>query len=336
MVQNSNFVPLWNLDNSGIDLLQSYNNKEIIIYEKKNLTLKKKIRKDNNNKITEENILCIGDSYSNITIWEDIESYYYINNKYYICPKGKNYLTIIEPNNSYEIQKPKDKNELLNDEWELICNLQEKKGWLFVAFLNSKQYQKLYGIQYGKSNELESRGEELNLLDFVLTTEEGSNFEYYMLGMQLSESYIKLRKIIIILDENSIWNVNAPNVTKNFEKNKSYSYAYFIYPDNITYYINFNNLSDFRCGHSEINIHPSNIDNFNNYNIKSYSESPFKFLGKSQIEKLFFIRNTQYAYYKIINNNITYHGVIDVKSNKTIFNTNENIQEFKPLLIIPY
>ena len=43
-----------------------------------------------------------------------------------------------------------------------------------------------------------------------------------------------------------------------------------------------------------------------------------------------FIKNTNYAYYEIKTNNNIFHGVI-IKSNIIMFNTNELINDFRPL-----
>lgn len=50
-----------------------------------------------------------------------------------------------------------------------------------------------------------------------------------------------------------------------------------------------------------------------------------------KINYINFIKNTNYAYYEIKTNNNIFHGVINIKSNIIMFNTNELINDFRPL-----
>ena len=96
------YLPLWNLKGSSIDLLTESETTYTVYdktkeYSQKNFNLKilKKLsRNPDNNQIEEKNIINLN-GYTNETNWEDIESFYIIDKRYYyICPKGKNFLTI--------------------------------------------------------------------------------------------------------------------------------------------------------------------------------------------------------------------------------------------------
>ncbi len=67
--------------------------------------------------------------------------------------------------------------------------------------------------------------------------------------------------------------------------------------------------------------------------IKNNINLPFEFINDVNIKSIDFIRNTNLVYYTIISNSNqeqSYHGVIDIKTNKILFNTNETIIEIKP------
>lgn len=67
--------------------------------------------------------------------------------------------------------------------------------------------------------------------------------------------------------------------------------------------------------------------------VHNNTSSPFNFLGEYNIKKLDMIRNTRFVYYEIQNKengNEKYYGIIDIKLNQIIFNSNETFTTFKP------
>ena len=112
-------VPVWNFNNSVIDLFSEQNSYEYTIAQRSyggdnptNIILKKQISK-NNGVVKETNILKIENVYEGETDWEDIESIYTFkngdNNIVYICPKGKNHLNkFIGKDEGFEEIKPKE------------------------------------------------------------------------------------------------------------------------------------------------------------------------------------------------------------------------------------
>ncbi len=105
-------IPIWNLEKSSINLLPSKNTetKSIEIFNKKNydnkmsVNLYKTFTKTDSNKITEQNYIQVINQTPVETNWEDIESFYFIENKgYYVCPKGSEYLNKYDKNNFTDI-----------------------------------------------------------------------------------------------------------------------------------------------------------------------------------------------------------------------------------------
>lgn len=330
-------LPLWNLEKAGINLLPEENQlfEKIIFegtYNSKNLKLTKKISKIQNN-IKEENIIKIDNLEENITQWEDIESFYFINEKYFICPKGKNYINIYDKDgkNGREI-KPKITKEIKDDDWELLCYYQPDKNALFFAFLNSKIYKKLYAIKVFDNNEYCNLDiEEFFFLDFIWTNKSNENNQFNMFGLAVKNSNIFVQRMIMTLNSNySFFYTGGPKI--EIEESKLNYYGYYSGPDNNFYWINYYNTSDFSSGYCKDIINVSTIeDNIIKININKNDFSPLKFLEKTSIEYIKLIRNSKYAYYKIKSNNISYYGMIDIENNRVIFNTNEIIKIFKPL-----
>ena len=62
--------------------------------------------------------------------------------------------------------------------------------------------------------------------------------------------------------------------------------------------------------------------------------SPFEFFDNITIDHIDYIPGKKYVYYKLYNHDkkMHYYGVYDIYLNKVIFNTDEDLLEFKPYL----
>ena len=144
----------------------------------------------------------------------------------------------------------------------------------------------------------------------------------------LNEKHISLNYMKI--ESSNIWSNETIDLIYNaiYYSNK---YLFFYKETTIFYFMLYNDVSDFISGYSLKEI-KENINENKNIPIYTNSESPLKIFGESKIKYLKFIRNTKLAYYEIeTNDKITYHGILDIKLNKIIFNTNDYIKDFRPL-----
>ena len=127
--------PLWEFEKASINLLSNSNSYEGIIYENSmyNMSLKlvKQINKEGDN-ITQKNILYIDNELVSEVDWEEIDSFYNINGRKYICPRGSNYMYNYT-NSKLKIIKFSNL-DLKN--WELKCFYHEKENFLFNFFLS--------------------------------------------------------------------------------------------------------------------------------------------------------------------------------------------------------
>jgi hypothetical protein len=93
----------------------------------------------------------------------------------------------------------------------------------------------------------------------------------------------------------------------------------------------YNNASDFISGYSET-IVGNDYSIPDNFKFINNAKSPFEFMDEVEIKEMNFLPYNKYAYYSIYNKNTSkyYHGILDVKLNKIMFNTDEQIDVFIP------
>ena len=139
-----NFAPIWDLKKSSIELGKQ---NTITLYEKTTDHPKINLYKEfeiKDKAFSEKNYIVIDDSsyLKNEVDWEDIEIYYQYNNKYYICPKGKAFISRYDVS-SYNVSTPSsfyDDNGITNeDNWELTCYFNQNKNIIYQGFLNQKK-----------------------------------------------------------------------------------------------------------------------------------------------------------------------------------------------------
>ena len=326
-------VPLWNFNSSTIDLLSGSQIYEYTIYSDSTVdytvNLEKIINKNNNGTISEKNILTINDGYSDETDWEDIESIYEFSGSLYICPKGKNHLIKYLDSGLFYEYKPLSLDHV--EDWELKCYKQTVKNYLFVAYLN--KYEKLFAFKLSSEEWHENQINIGNgIFDFKWTETTNNYREYPMRTLMLSGDKILLRAYIIILEtSNDLININHL-MEKEIINTFTYSNAFFDSNNDYFYFITYDlNTDNFSSGYY------TDRTSFGYDEISSLSpiinniDSPLQFLYNSTIQKITFVRNTQYVLYEIYNNEKekTYYGIIDIIANKVIFNTDQEITSFK-------
>ena len=137
-------IPLWNFNNSSIELIISEPPKKIWIFENNisgfhHIKLYKEIWKPMEN-IFDQNYIDIqvsGQNYTRNIGWEDIESTYYLTDKrLFICTTGKNFLNLYK--GGLEEKKPQNLFSYYDKDWELICYKFNNSNIIFQGFLNNK------------------------------------------------------------------------------------------------------------------------------------------------------------------------------------------------------
>ena len=328
-------VPTWNFEKSAINLFSGSNVHSYAICDrymyKMSLKLQKTFTKEGTN-IKQKNILYIDNNEIGEVFWEDIESFYNISNTYYICPKGKEILTIYNSTQQKLTELWPDDFNIEDDNWDLQCYYQEKEKKMFVAFINKHPIIYTLNVE-NNTNTWGSKIEVFNdgLYDFKWVTDPINNNEYPMKALVLKNNFLTLKGILFKLDGTITYEEKQE---KSFSDIKitTHSQSYYnLYKEHF-YFMTYNTIDDFCSGYYN-ETDKISFDGIKDIDpIFNTLSSPLEFLKDFEIKYLNFIRNTKYLYYKIINNdeNITYHGIIDIESNKVIFNTDKEIIEFKP------
>ena len=319
----------WNLENSSIDLLLSSNSYQNIIYDesKNGIRLKlEKIIKRENGEIIQKNYVQINNNKALEVQWEDIYNFYPVDNKIYICPKGNNYLYIYSNNN---IEEKKIPSKGINGNWEFTFyyheNENQSKRIMFISYLGSGD-KNIYALNIDNKN-IETLGMYDGYFDIIWPNNQINEEKFFIMTiLKEGGNSLKLIKISITVREKTTYNYEG----EHYINYLSYFASSFFDDDKYFYWIIYDEYNNFRTGYS-LNQIPDNIDNINmnNIQLQQNNESPFE-TNNLKINYVKMIRNTKYAYYQINLNELIYHGIIDIKLNKILFNTNETITELKP------
>ena len=329
----SPILPIWKLSASAKDLLGNNNNEhtyEITDRFMYNLHLKlnKKITRDNNNKITHVNTLTLGTKQYTVN-FENVESFYekdaqttYLN---ILCPRGS-----FHPINISEMSNLTFDNWIKDDAWDLKCYFHTSGYFLIYYFMNGNnevKYRKIRESEWKNHNNLTFYDE---IYDFKLKNREDDNKNPYpFLGIVKEGNYLKLIGTEIGF-ENSNGIGRETDQKKNLTTAKKYSQGYFSNSTTDFYYMTYNDVSDFISGYSIVS--PGNDFSISSVTFQNNEESPFEFYDDVEIKEMNFLSNNKYVYYTIYNKitQKTYHGILDVKLNKIMFNTDEEIDVFIP------
>ena len=328
-------VPLWNFEKASQNLLKDgeyYYTFDGPIYgtQKGSYSLTIKVSKNENGIIMKEKFLYLDGNQITGMDYDEIESVYKNNkNNYFVCPKGKFFVYF------YNINDP-SKNKILQNgqlddkkNWDLKCFYQENAEMLFISHLNSgnRYYEYILDEETFKNSMKLYNG--LYAFKWQITPTSGSKIPMYAVVKSGEEFVIKYFLIDVQKGQSFGPDGDSGQTWKNIPLKSKYL-AFFRNDESTCYFINYNDANDFQSGYSNKQL---DMNNFDESDITINNDSPFKFVDKITINEIQFIYDTQYVYYNItnMNKNKFYYGIIDIKLNKIIFNTDEDFIEFKPL-----
>ena len=330
------FLPIWNLSNSAINLLSSsYNHTYIINDISLYLTriILKKIIKKTSYGVNHSNFLSINKgqeievNFEGINVFIDFSYFIWGDKKNkIICPRGNFNIYDIEQKIFFKPNNFKD-----NGNWNLICDI--KYQHFFYFYLNN-------GINntYCEFIKSESEVNQNHQWNFKLVNFSGlidNLYDYkiiYPVGffemtaltsnngfLKKEKFYINPDSLEVIKDRNYLYEINVTEIKLN---NK----AIFENETNVIYFITYDNISNFLSGYIDNNPWDGHIQKHIN------NENPFEFIDEVEIKEMEFLFNSKFIYYSIYNirTGKTYHGIYDIKLNKIMFNTNEDIDTFIP------
>ena len=331
-------IPTWNLASVGINKMSNgiytYTVCEKWFYEhylkmERTITIDNGVYKKTNKVIIKGQTVEVN--------FDDVESFYHLNNRYYICPKG-----------GYHLYDFYDKSQIIPDGWsgnsnfELKCSYHNVTANFLVFYLRNNQ-KIMYGIYIGKGlgiNKSSLKYKEFvasELLDYKLSlTQVGNNGEYYMLALIKGKLNLTVNSIKATLkpedNQQSVNNVG----TKEKGVSRKYLKAYFKNTSYIDYidffYITYNDINSFRSGYTIYTPGGYSESELSQFDMK-YNDKIFEFFEDADIEKIDFMYYNKYVFYKMKITGISnkkYYGIFDIKLNKVIFNTEENLIDFIP------
>ena len=223
-----------------------------------------------------------------------------------------------------------------NKQFIIPTGFEEKGGWdlrcydhltgIFFIFYLMNRSKNAYCYSNGNIKECFSIN---TIYDFIL--ENGNNDENYRYSFPYFYNNgvlgLKYGSLKINASTNEISMYYCGNM--NYHQRKSFSKVYFD-KDSFFYYFSCNSVSDFISGYSNSIINFSSFPTISN---TDSSLSPFNFIDEVSIKEMGLIAGTKYVYYKIynINRDKHYHGILDIKLNKILYNFDEDIISFKPI-----
>ena len=290
------------------------------------------IFKTNNLKIVYEKTL------STEVEFNDVESYYhtkYDHHFFFICPKGRNNIKNISDISNF--QKLNNLTDIsIEGEYELHCIYHTSKdaNVLFYALQNNPYAENLYGFSL-RNESFISYNIGNSILDYIMTEDSETN---NILIICSKNNTIQL-KSLCIKDDN---NLNLDSSNEKDIENNSFSINQGTFYKNganeyILYYITYDkNSSNYSSGYSSVSLNPSskisNLEFIKNYTLPLEFKNNTKIYSMDLVPKTYFVKyvvkvDEKDPLTEIIKEN-TYHGIINIETNKVIFNTDTIIKNF--------
>ena len=338
-------IPEWNLDKAGEELLSSssdeysYTTIERLMFDVY-LKMTRKIKRENNI-ANYTNELYMSYNFGHIVQkevpFDFVESFYLINDNYIVCPKGPYHPYNFDTGEYVEVDGFEKKG--LKD-WDLKCFKHENNGLtFFLVFYLMNGNITLFYTTYGEYNwgKMVLADE---LYDYKL-----ENAYYYrpdkereyaiMPLMKDGNNFALIGKVIYLKSDTK--NQYTPGESQNLTicSIKTFTQAYYSNFTNSFYFITYDDIYNFVSGYVITDSNDKTVNNFNWANglmINNIS-TPFEFIEKEfEIEQMNIMLYNRFVYYKIKEKNSEklYHGILDIITNKVIFNTNEKINYFIP------
>ena len=277
-------IPIWDLEKAGQkleNLPYSYIAYETDYYQY-HLKYTRTIYLDDNNILSYKNeVEAYHKSDRNYYVKRTVDfdlvgSFYYLRNRYYICPKGKYHLYDLT-GGGFVI--PKNFQENGDFDYELKCSYHEESRFFIAFYLMNGEYA-MYPVYIDNDiNQMTYKtklGEEL--YDYRIGHDDiTGNHHYLLLSLDKKDSQLLLNTFEIYLE---YYNQGVNSIlTKSIENVKKYLLACFRsesskYPNDF-FYITYNDLSDLKSGYSTSS--PTNWKDFSGVKFQNNGIANFEF-----------------------------------------------------------
>ena len=328
-------IPNWNLTAIGENLLTSdkYTWTVSMDYYEYKVYLEITFTKENGT-INKKNKIKINNDYRDVN-FDDIQSFYHLNGKYYICPKGNHHVYDFWEN-KYII--PDGFVEKKGTKFHLKCFYHKDSSTFIVFYLMNGEYS-MYAVYIGEGENIAKMKKIKYISDEVydFKMENGpklGNNGYIMLSLNNIDSYLKINRVETTLERRAdgqyvnqvgaeVSGIIREYVQSYFKVSKTDNYIDF-------FYISYNNIDDFYSGYTTYGPSYKDVTQVK----VSTNQASFEFLEDVEIEEMNFLPYNRYVYYKMKNKNTSltiYYGIYDTKLNNVIFNTDEYLKYYIPI-----
>ena len=317
-------TPEWDLT-SAKDLLSPNNTYEYTVYSRvfefnKKLKMIRRIEKKNGIINTTNIVFFDNDENGKEVLFDNIQDSHRVFGRYLVCPYGR-YHPYDVSTGEFLIPDGAD----TKGDWDLKCIFHSKSQIFFVGYLGKVHLNLFYtnDKKFYWEKKLSFYGQ---VYDFKLDNETKD-------GKISTISYLKVYGEKLVFSDSCIY-IDDDNPLNShglidipFKKTKGFMRT----NTNNFYFVTYNDTNIFYTGYTNTTIG----DDFLLKNISlifNNKASPFDFPDEVEIQEINFIFRNKFIYYKLKNKNenIFYHGIIDIELHKIIFNTKENITSFIP------
>ena len=326
-------VQKWNFENSSRDLFASQETDTFTVYEKTKdnlyVILTRKISRQSGVISITKNLIV---KYNNQEVYngevefDNIENFYRVavDNDNVICPKGKYHPTyfydhknsINDLSNTFHFES--------NEDWDLSCYYDSSSKFFYVFYFTNGNPNIFYKEPTDK--EWKQLNSESELYGFKFSSDGLS-----MVYLAKEGSRIKLKGNIMSYESKEVKRNSRGEIT--LREAKTYTRGCFENDYDHFYYLTYSDASNFACGYyDEVNtLEYLNVEKYDN-KVNKFEASPLEFVDQVEIQEMRFVNNYKFVYYIIYNpiDGKTYHGIIDIKKNKVVFNTDKEILTFIP------
>ena len=321
-------------------------------------TLTKTIKKENG-VITLTNTLTLKkdkdhqntELFKGVVPFESIESFYsfvdHETEKPIVCPRG--------PYNPFEVQSTSSLIELgqfditwiKNSKYDLKCYYHRHEPFLVFYLMNKESYVlRLEDSVLKYYSKFEFGDDVEEIFDFKLQNREKRktgkddtswiNNPYPFMALVKRNNYLELIGAQYNFDSTE----QSIETSRQLLPIKKYTQAYFnnFHFNNSFYYFTYNDINDFTSGYSITKIEDDDHALYHNdmktVEFHNNLESPFEFTDEVEIQEMNVMYNNNFVYYTILNTvtKVLYHGILDIITNKIVWNTDVEVTMFLPYI----
>ena len=265
-----------------------------------------------------------------------------------VCPRGSYNPFEITGSSSLQEINHYSNDWIKNTKFDLKCYYHREYPFLVFYLMNKESYVlRLEGRTLKKYTKFRFGDDVEEIFDFKLQNRERRtgdswiNDPYYPFM-----ALVKRSNYLQIIGTQFGFYKEQQNITvaRDLLSIKKYTQAYFnnFHFNNSFFYFTYNDIYDFTSGYSITKMydddHALYQNDISSVEIHNNLESPFEFTDEVEIQEMNIMYNNNFVYYKILNKvtKVVYHGILDIITNKIVWNTDKEVLLFIPYVYVRY